>query len=136
MCGLLMVNRVRRILSLNWLFALGSLVATCCIGLFSLSVTMALSMAAMVGAGFGQVFFSTMQSATILRTVPDEMRGRVMSTIVLAIGGGPLGSLQAGLLAGLYGAPLAVTIMSAMATATIIAIARFVPGFVRKPRDG
>ena len=136
MLGLLMVNRVRRFLSLNWLFALGSLLVTCGIGLFSLSATMVLSMAAMFGAGFGQVFFSTMQSALILRTVSDEMRGRVMSTLVLAIGGGPLGSLQAGLLAGLFGAPLAVTIMSALATAAVITIARFVPGFVRKPRDG
>ena len=136
MFGLVMVNRARKYLSLNWLFALGSLLATCCIGLFSLSATMALSMAAMVGVGFGQVFFSTMQTAVILQTVSDEMRGRVMSTIVLAIGGGPLGSLQAGLLAGLYGAPLAVTIMSALATTTVVIIARFVPGFVRKPPEG
>ena len=135
MFGLLIVNRVRRLLSLNWLFGLGSLMTTCCTLLFSFSSTMVLSMTVMVGVGFGQVFFSTMQSAVILRTVSDEMRGRVMSTLVLAIGGGPLGSLQAGLLAGLYGAPLAVTIMSALAMASVITILRVVPGFVRKTRD-
>lgn len=53
--------------------------------------------------------------------VPDELRGRVMSVVVLATrGSAPLGRVQAGFVAGLAGGPAAVLIGAAVIGAAIL----------------
>jgi hypothetical protein len=47
-------------------------------------------------------------------TAPDELRGRVMGIYMLNQGLLPAGSLFAGVLADLWGAPLAVTVMGSV----------------------
>ncbi len=51
-----------------------------------------------------------MVQTLLLSSVPDELRGRVMGIYVLTWGAVPVGSLQAGALAGLFGAPFALGI--------------------------
>jgi hypothetical protein len=51
-----------------------------------------------------------MQSSLVLTSASDAMRGRAMGTLMLAIGFGPLGAIQIGLLASVLGASLAVTV--------------------------
>lgn len=52
--------------------------------------------------------YDTIMGTTLQTSAPDEMRGRVMGTYVLAWGMAPLGGLQAGTVAQFLGAPFAV----------------------------
>ena len=117
------------------IFTVGS--ALSCLGLvaFSLSTTFTLSVGLLFLSGIGQAAFSIMQSAIILVQATDDMRGRVMGTLVLAIGGGPLGRLQSGAMAGVWGAPLAVGAMSALAGLATLGVGLFLKGFIRRERD-
>ena len=49
--------------------------------------------------GLGTSGFATMQSAIIMLVAKDDMRGRALGVISLAIGGGPLGALLVGAVA-------------------------------------
>ena len=62
--------------------------------------------------------FLTINSATIQSVVPDELRGRVSSIGTMTLGLFPLGSLVAGGLAELYGAP-AATLLAGGALAAL-----------------
>jgi MFS family permease len=79
---------------------------------FSFSRSYPLSFAMLFIAGCGMACFATLQSSLILLSASDGMRGRVMGTLILAIGFGPLGALQVGVLASALGAPLAITLMA------------------------
>ena len=73
---------------------------------FSLSRSLPLSLAVLVMTGF-VLIVNTATTNTLLQTLtPDELRGRVMSVFTLAfVGMGPIGALQAGILADRIGAP-------------------------------
>ena len=103
-----------------------------CLGLvgFAFSHSFILSVSLLFASGIGQAGFSIMQSAIILVEASDEMRGRVMGTLVLAIGGGPLGRLQSGAMAEIWGAPLAVGSMAAFAGVTTLAVGLLLAGFI------
>lgn len=130
MAGLLIVNWSRDRRSNEAIFVGGSMVA--CIGLIglSLSTTFVLSLLALVVSGLGQAGFSIMQSSIILVEASDEMRSRAMGALVLAIGSGPLGRVQGGAMAVLWGAPVAVGAMALWAAASIILVAWRMHGFV------
>ena len=66
----------------------------------------------------GFTAFLTISSATIQSVVPDELRGRVSSIGTMTIGLFPLGSLAAGGLAELFGAPSA-TLLAGIALAIV-----------------
>ena len=87
-------------------------------------------------AGLGQAFFSVMQSAIMLTAARDDMRDRAMGTLVLAIGTGPLGRLQIGALAEVYGAPLALGLHTSAALAAVALITALLPGFRARLDDG
>ena len=135
MMGLLLVNWSRDRSSNEAIFVGGSLVA--CIGLvgLSLSATLALSLAALVVSGVGQAGFSIMQSSIILVEATDEMRSRAMGALVLAIGSGPLGRVQGGAMAVLWGAPVAVGAMALSAAVGIVVVAWRLRGFLPLSAD-
>lgn len=130
--GLVVVHWGRRKWSNEMIFTIGS--ALSCLGLvaFSASTTFHLSVGLLFLSGIGQAAFSIMQSAIILVQATDDMRGRVMGTLVLAIGGGPLGRLQSGAMAGAWGAPIAVGAMAALAGLATLGVGLFLQGFVRR----
>ena len=76
----------------------------------------------LVGSGFFlTTAFSTLNSL-VQELAPDALRGRVLSIFGLAFrGGGPLGSLVAGVLVRWFGAPLVMAVYSAL----LLAIASF-----------
>jgi MFS family permease len=78
--------------------------------LFAVSTFYPLSLAAvfLMGAA-GSVYMITVQTTLQMR-VPDELRGRVMGVYGVTHNIGPLGSMQAGLLAEAFGAPAALVI--------------------------
>jgi MFS family permease len=91
---------------------------------FSLSRSLPLSLAVLVMTGF-VLIVNTATTNTLLQTLtPDELRGRVMSVFTLAfVGMGPIGALQAGILADRIGAP--TTLMVGAVICVLITFALF-----------
>jgi MFS family permease len=70
-----------------------------------------LSLLVLVGVGFGFMLFVNLANSLIQTTVPDELRGRVMSIFTLSFFGlFPLGSLLSGTIASYIGETNTVTI--------------------------
>ncbi len=77
-----------------------------CLILFALSTNLYWSLIFLFGVGFSVVTSVAVTNTLLQKLVTDEMRGRVMSMFILTfIGTMPLGSLFAGALSELYGAP-------------------------------
>jgi predicted MFS family arabinose efflux permease len=102
---------------------------------FALSQDFRLSLVLLMLSGIGQACFGIMQSSIILLTASDEMRSRAMGILVLAIGAGPLGTLQVGALAENYGAPLTVGFETVLSALMICLITLWLPGLRRRPED-
>ena len=98
--------------------------------LFSFSRLMPLSLCLLVGMGWGMMTNMALTNTLIQTSVPDRLRGRVMSAYTLMfMGMAPLGSLQAGVVANWLGAPMAVRIGAMMcATAALLLSPRFLHG--------
>jgi predicted MFS family arabinose efflux permease len=133
--GLFVVHWGRRRWSNEALFTGGSILS--CLGLvgFASSPYFLLSAAFLFVSGVGQAGFSIMQSAIILVEAVDAMRSRVMGTLVLAIGGGPLGRLQGGAMAEAWGAPLAVGTMAGCAGLMTLLAGILLRGFIVSARS-
>ena len=98
-------------------FGLGRWVMLACGGfgvsliLFSLSRNFWLSAALLVPVGFAMMTQMSSSNTLIQAMIPDELRGRVMSVYsMMFMGMAPLGSLLAGTLAGIIGAPETVAL--------------------------
>jgi MFS family permease len=90
---------------------------------FSISRVFVLSMVALFVAGYCQISFVAAANNRIQTITPDHLRGRVMSLYAQAlIGVGPVGALQAGALATLFGAPWAMAIGAVVACAVVVGI--------------
>jgi len=88
----------------------GASVYGLCLVLFALSTMYPLSAAAMFCMGaFSSIYTITLQTTLQLR-VPDELRGRVMGVYGMTHNIGPLGAVQAGVVASAFSAPVAVAI--------------------------
>jgi MFS family permease len=123
------VNRLKRYQQSGRVFAVGSLLSSVMIMAFALSSSYPLSLLLLFLNGVGQAGFSVMQSSIILESTPDEMRARVMGTLVLAIGGGPLGRLQIGAMATGFGTPLALCMSAGVAAFGVLLVTYRLPGF-------
>lgn len=81
---------------------------------FAFSTNFWLSMALLVVTGFGMMSFAAASNTVIQTVVEDDKRGRVMSYYTMAfMGASPFGSLLAGGLAPVIGAPGAVLVCGA-----------------------
>ena len=140
--GLYVVNVLRSRLSRGWIFSIGSIFqslalfvfafSTSWVGaltLFGTSVAFPLAIFLLILAGLGHAFFSVMQSSIMLIAARDDMRDRAMGTLVLAIGAGPLGSLQIGKLTEVYGAPIALGLHTSVAIVATALVTALLPGF-------
>jgi MFS family permease len=91
-----------------------------CFGLvgFSLSRWLPVSIVMIACYGMGTIVFSATSNTVVQSTVPDALRGRVMGVWALVFAGStPIGSLQAGIVARLLGAPAALQIGAGMMAA-------------------
>lgn len=78
---------------------------------FALSRSFALSLVLIAGAGFAMILHNASVNSLLQATVPNRLRGRVMSVYVfMFLGMTPLGSLQAGAVARWAGAGTAVAL--------------------------
>ena len=80
--------------------------------LFSRSEIFLLSLLLLWVAGFGMASYTSMQTTLFVASAPPELRGRVIGTASMALGGNPIGALSVGVTAELLGAPIATTLMS------------------------
>jgi MFS family permease len=80
--------------------------------IFALLPNPALAGLALLAAGAGGSGFAITQSTLAFNTARPEMRGRILGLVSVAIGTGPIGFLQLGLLADAVGAQLAIVIVS------------------------
>ena len=89
------------------LLTLGNLFFPMMVLLFAWSNTFPLSMAILVGAGLGFMVQNGMTNTLVQTSVPDHLRGRVMSVYMLVFQGFfPIGSLMAGTIAQNFGVPI------------------------------
>ena len=66
----------------------------------------------LIGAGFAGACFSTMQSTLTYLASPPEMRGRLLGLITICIGSGLIGFANIGIMAELFGASTALTVVA------------------------
>jgi MFS family permease len=78
------------------------------LGLFAISPWFALGVVLVLIADVFASVFQTMNGSTIQVLIPNEVRGRVMSLMMMTFGLTPLGTLPIAAIAEVYGAPVAV----------------------------
>jgi MFS family permease len=101
----------------RWLTA-GMVVYPVLLLVFATFRTLPLSLAALVGVGWGGMVLYNMANTLLQVHVPDALRGRVMSIYSLIMFGGmPLGALWAGALAAVIGAPLTIVVSALVSLA-------------------
>jgi hypothetical protein len=108
MCGTLLIARGAGI-SRGWAYVGGSLFALVFLFIFAASEWYLLSLVALVFAGVGTSGFATMQTALTMITAEDEMRGRALGLLSMAIGALPFGMLILGGVAQAIGPSAGVT---------------------------
>ena len=71
--------------------------------------------------------FGAMQSTLVLTLAPKNARSRLMGVLSVCIGCAPIGLLNLGLLADLFGAQIALTIISSAGLATLLLTITIIP---------
>ena len=108
-------------------YLFGSLAGLTMLLLFSFSQWYGVSLALMLLLGLGTAGFGAMQATIILLVARDDMRGRGLGVITLAIGAGPIGGLMLGRTADAIGAPIAMTINAVLGLITVGLVGLLVP---------
>ena len=88
----------------------GSMAGLIMLLIFSFSQWYGVSLVLMLMLGLGTAGFGAMQATIMLLVSRDDMRGRGLGILTLAIGAGPIGGLMLGRMADAIGAPTAMTI--------------------------
>lgn len=92
-------------------------------GMLGLALSRQLHLSLVLAAWVGgcTIAFLATSNSTIQASVPDALRGRVMSVYTLAlVGSGPLNSLVAGTLGSMLGAPAAIAVSGAVLGLSVI----------------
>ena len=108
-------------------YLFGSMAGLTMLLLFSFSQWYGVSLALMLMLGLGTAGFGAMQATIILLVARDDMRGRGLGVITLAIGAGPIGGLMLGTIADAMGAPRAMTINAVLGLITVGLVGLLVP---------
>jgi predicted MFS family arabinose efflux permease len=78
-------------------------------------------------AGLGISGFGTMQATIVILVAREEMRGRALGVMSLAIGASPLGALLVGGLASAFGPMEAVALMAGVGIVTVALVGVLMP---------
>ncbi|HET9782228.1 MAG TPA: MFS transporter [Candidatus Dormibacteraeota bacterium] len=101
---------------------------------FAISRVFVLSLATLFVAGYCQISFLATTNSRLQTDTPDHLRGRVMALYMQAFAGmSPIGNIQAGLLASLFGAPWSMAIGAIIAAASLFGITVAVPEVFGQP---
>jgi len=92
---------------------------------FAFSRSFPLSMVILAAFGFSMILTTATANAIIQSVVPDHLRGRVMAVYVfMFLGLNPVGSLQAGTIARLTSAPVALALGAALLLVLVLVVWR------------
>jgi MFS family permease len=94
---------------------------------FALSPWFSVALVLMGGLGFVSMTFMTVNNTAIQMVIPDEVRGRVMSVMMMTFGFMPLGAVPAGIAAQSVGAPPVVAVGAVLFVVSTLAIFGGVP---------
>jgi MFS family permease len=109
------------------LLIIGAATAGIAMAAVGYSTSLPISMALLVLAGWGLIAMAATTNTTIQLTVPDELRGRVMSVYTTVFAGStPVGSLVAGALAAGAGVAVALQVGGLVAFAAALVAGAFV----------
>ncbi len=125
--GILIIYRMKKKIPEGVIYSVGTFGFCVALAVFAMSSSFSLSFLVLLIAGIGHACFGLMQTTLILGSASDEMRSRAMGLIVLAIGVGPIGTLQMGALASEFGAPFAVRVSALLGAILIIIIVVLLP---------
>ena len=109
----------------------GSMLGLIMLLFLSMSQWYSVSLPILLLLGLGTSGFSTMQSAIVMLRARDEMRGRALGVISLAIGAGPLGALMIGAIAGMSSASFAIGIHAALGITSLSLVVLLMPSLWR-----
>lgn len=121
-CGSITLASIRDIPYRGRAFLGGSFAAAVLLVVFASSNVYLLSLGSLAVAGFAMAFFGTLQSTILLGLSAEEMRGRVMGILSLAIGVMSLGILVFGAIADVTGASLVVGVGAIIAAISVMVI--------------
>jgi MFS family permease len=110
-------------------FWVGSCLMSLAVASFALASSFPLAVALIALGGLGQSAFASLQSTIVLGRASDQLRGRAMGALTLAIGSAPLGTLEIGAATLLLGAPLAVALNAGACAALVGVTALRLPRF-------
>ena len=127
--GATSIAMTRRIPHSGFLFWAGSCLMSVCLVGFAASGSFVVTLVLLAFSGLGQAAFASLQTTIVLSTATDQLRGRAMGALTLAIGSTPFGSLEIGAASVALGAPLAVGLNAALSAILVALTAIRLPRF-------
>jgi len=113
-------------------FVWGSMLALIGLCVFSLSHWYLLSLPTLLFLGLGTAGFGTMQSTLVMLAAHEEMRGRALGVLSLAIGTGPFGSLLMGAMASAVHPVFAIRMNALLGIVSLAGIIVLLPAFTAR----
>lgn len=98
---------------------------------FAAAPNLALGMALILLLGFTASFYATINDTLIMGMIEDDYRGRVMAVYSTFWGLTPVGYLQAGWIASVWGSQIAIAVNGVIVLIYVLALARWSPGIRR-----
>ena len=105
----------------------GSIIGLVMVLFFAASNVFLLSMLILFLLGLGTAGFGTMQSTIVVIAASEDMRGRALGVISLAIGAGPIGALLIGALAQTTSPPMAIAVFASLGLLTVGTVGLLMP---------
>jgi MFS family permease len=96
---------------------------------FALSPTFAVALPMLALVGAGSMIFMTVNNTVVTSVIPDHIRGRVMSVMMMSFGLMPFGAVPASIAAAYIGTPAVVAIGGGMLIVSVIAAYLLFPQF-------
>lgn len=110
----------------------GSILALVGLCMFSMSRWYMLSLPVLLLLGLGTAGFGTMQSTLVMLAAREDMRGRALGVLSLAIGTGPLGSLLIGATASAVHPVFAIRMNALLGLVALACIMLWMPSFIAR----
>ena len=127
LCGAILIASASNMTHHGRVYLGGSMIGLVMMLLFSFSEWYGVSLGLMLLLGLGTAGFGTMQATIILLVARDDMRGRGLGIITLAIGAGPIGALMIGAVAEATSAPTALTVNAVLGLITVGLVGLLMP---------
>ncbi len=105
------------------------------LALFALTPWFYLALVFIALLGFGSMVVTTVNTTAIQLVIPHEVRGRVMSVMMMTFGLMPLGSVPAGIMAERVGAPPVVAVSAGLFVASALLVFLMIPAFRSLDRE-